>query len=102
MITLNSTMSALPAAHPFASQTDMRLVGVVQLRVAGRLYALPVQVVDFASAEADSTGARGGFFVNGDQMGIVVAESTDQELVQRQIMEGCAQAVRHLSAKFLN
>jgi len=95
-------MNEFATPHPFAQRSDMRLVGVVQLRVAGRLYAVPVQAVDFASAEADSTGARGGFFVQGDQMGIVVAESTDEQQFKRQIMEGCAQAVRHLSAKFLN
>ena len=86
------------------SNRDMRVVGVVQLRVAGRLYAVPVQAVDFASDQSDSSDAhsRGGFFVDGGSMGIVVDESSDEQEFKRQIMEGCAQAVRHLSAKFLN
>ena len=85
-------------------QAAGRLVGVVQLRVAGRLYAVPVQAMDFAGGTSDSTESaqRGGFFVNGDQMGIVVDESADQAQFQKQVMEGCEQAVRHLSAKFLN
>ena len=81
-----------------------RLVGVVQLRVGGRVYAVPVQAMDFASTTSDSTepGARGGFFIQGDSMGILVEESADQQEFQKQVMEGCEQAVRHLSAKFLN
>ena len=101
MLTLKPVMNELnPNRMP-----DMRLVGVVQLRVAGHLYAVPVQAVDFASDKSDTAEAehhRGGFFVQGETMGIVVEESSDQEEFQRQIMEGCAQAVRHLSAKFLN
>lgn len=94
------------AMNEFATpQTSAgRLVGVVQLRVAGRLYAVPVQAMDFASDKSDSAkpGPRGGFFVHGDSMGIVVDESADQQEFQKQVMEGCEQAVRHLSAKFLN
>jgi hypothetical protein len=95
-------MNELHSPHLFARRADMRLVGVVQLRVGGRLYAVPVQAMDFASTDADSETERGGFFVSGDTMGIVVVESSDERQVQEQIMEGCAQAVRHLSAKFLN
>ena len=85
-------------------QAAGRLVGVVQLRVGGRLYAVPVQAMDFASDTSDSTEKerRGGFFVSGDTMGILVEESADQQEFQKQVMEGCEQAVRHLSAKFLN
>jgi hypothetical protein len=97
-------MSQLATGHGFSVRPDMRWVGVVQLRVGGRLYAVPVQATDFASETSDSTetGSRGGFFVHGDQMGILVDASAGEEQFQKQVMEGCAQAVRHLSAKFLN
>ncbi len=78
-----------------------RLVGVVQLRVGGRLYAVPVQAMGFASSDgiADHSG---GFFVQGDTMGILVDETASEEQMRSQVMEGCAEAARHLSAKFLN
>lgn len=80
-----------------------RLVGVVQLRVAGRLYAVPVQALDFASDTRDAREEqRGGFFVAGDSMGILVDEAASEQQMRSQVMEGCAEAVRHLSAKFLN
>lgn len=78
-----------------------RLVGVVQLRVAGRLYAVPVQALDFASTTRD-VAQRGGFFVQGDQMGILVDQAATEQEMRSQVMEGCAEAVRHLSAKHLN
>ncbi len=78
-----------------------RLVGVVQLRVGGRLYAVPVQAIDFASSES-TTDHTGGFFVQGDTMGILVDETASEEQMRTQVMEGCAEAARHLSAKFLN
>ena len=86
-----------------SNTTQTRLVGVVQLRVAGRLYAVPVQALDFASATADTQGPeRGGFYVQGDQMGILVDQAADEQQMRSQVMHGCEEAVRHLSAKFLN
>jgi hypothetical protein len=86
------------------TQSNMRLVGVVQVRVGGRLYAVPVSAMEFASDQLDSSGSekRGGFFVQGDTMGIVVDETVSEPERQQQVMEGCAEAVRHLSAKILN
>ncbi len=81
---------------------QMRLVGVVQVRVGGRLYALPVSALDFASDQSDSTVHRGGFFVQGETMGILVDEAASEQQMRQQVMDGCAEAVRHLSAKFLN
>jgi hypothetical protein len=86
------------------TQDNMRLVGVVQVRVGGRLYALPVSAMEFASDQNDSSVAdkRGGFFVQGDTMGIVVDETASEQQMREQVMDGCAEAVRHLSAKILN
>ena len=82
-----------------------RLLGVVQVRVGGRLYALPVQAMDFASDASDvpgNVGHRGGFFVQGDTMGIVVDDTATEQQMRSQINEGCAEAARHLASKFLN
>jgi len=83
---------------------QLRLVGVVQVRVAGRLYALPVSSMEFASDQSDSSAIehRGGFFIQGDTMGILVEQGASEQQMRDQVMEGCAEAVRHLSAKFLN
>ena len=73
-----------------------RLLGVVQLRVGGQVYAVPVSALDFAG------GGHGGFFAQDGEMGILVDQAASEEQMRSQVMEGCAQAVRHLSAKFLN
>ena len=84
--------------------SEGRLVGVVQVRVGGRLYAVPVSAMEFASDQSDSPRPirRGGFFIQGDSMGILVDEGASEQQMQQQVMDGCAEAVRHLSAKFLN
>ncbi len=84
--------------------TEGRLVGVVQVRVGGRLYAVPVSTMEFASVTSDDARPvrRGGFFVQGDTMGILVDQAASEQQMRQQVMDGCAEAVRHLSAKFLN
>jgi hypothetical protein len=90
--------------NEFSASTQGRLVGVVQVRVGGRLYALPVSAMEFASDQSDSPNnqRRGGFFVQGDTMGILVDESASEQQMREQVTDGCAEAVRHLSAKILN
>ena len=96
-------MSEFSTTNPNVSE-NMRLVGVVQVRVGGRLYAVPVSAMDFAGHQSDSSTSekRGGFFVQGDTMGIVVDETASEQQMREQVMDGCAEAVRHLSAKILN
>lgn len=101
MLTLDGRVMNQPSNNSIAERTG-RLLGVVQVRVAGRLYALPVQAMDFASDQSDAAKQRGGFFVQGDSMGIVVDEAVSEQQMRSQVMEGCAEAVRHLSAKLLN
>jgi hypothetical protein len=92
--------------EPNSNQIAGRLVGVVQLRVAGRLYAVPVQAMEFAGDKTDAPQKahqqRGGFFVHGDTMGILVDQAASEQQMRSQVMEGCAEAVKHLSARFLN
>jgi hypothetical protein len=101
VLTLVDTVMNEPNNSNIAEHTG-RLLGVVQVRVAGRLYALPVEAMDFASDKSDTATQRGGFFVEGDSMGILVDEAVSEQQMRSQVMDGCAEAVRHLSAKILN
>lgn len=76
-----------------------RLLGVVQLRVGDRTYAVPVQALVFAG-DREGPANAGGFFVEGDHMGILVDASAPD--VPDRIREASEEAVRHLSLKILN
>jgi hypothetical protein len=78
-----------------------KLLGYVQLRVGQNVYALPVQTVRF---DRDATSAPGGFFVQDDdgQLGILVDSDASANEVQDQIAAASAEAVRHISKRFLN
>ena len=76
-----------------------RLLGYVQLRVGEKVYAVPVQAVRF---DRDTAETLGGFFYEGGSLGILVdSEASDQD-VQAQIMNASADAVRHISKRYLN
>ncbi len=76
-----------------------RLLGFVRVLVGGRVFDLPVQAVSF---DKDGDRVAGGFFVHEDQLGILVDEAAPGPDVQAQIEKGTAEAVRHLSQKYLN
>jgi hypothetical protein len=77
--------------------TAGKLLGFVQVRVGSRTFAVPVQALVL---DQDGGSPAGGFFVEGDQLGIVVDESAPD--VAEQIKRATAEAVRHLSLKVLN
>lgn len=76
-----------------------RLLGFVRVVVGGHVCDLAVQAVSF---DTDGERSAGGFFVNDDQLGILVDDSAPAAQVQAQIEKGTAEAVRHLSKKYLN
>jgi len=78
-----------------------RLLGYVQLRVGPKVYALPVQSAKF---DRDSQTAPGGFFVedHDGELGIMVDDDASPGEVQAQIARASAEAVKHISKKFLN
>ena len=78
--------------------SEGRLLGVVQLRIGPKLFALPVHSLPLA---ADGTTAAGGFFASGDELGIVVDETSSQG-VSEQIQAACTDAVRHLNHRITN
>ncbi len=81
--------------------TSARLIGFVQVHVGSRVFALPVQAV---KVDRDrSSIPPGGFFLDdGGQYGIIVDGDASPADVQAQIAAASAEAVRHISRKFLN
>jgi hypothetical protein len=86
----------------FHSVHDPALLGVVQLRVHGHLFALPVKAVSFSDTSTDGAPEKGGFFADGEELGILVDSSRSQAEVQRSIESACQDAVRHLSLRYAN
>ena len=76
-----------------------RLLGFVRVLIGGQEFQLAVQGMSF---EKDGERNVGGFFVNEGQLGILVDDTASPAMVQAQIEEGTAEAVRHLSRKYLN
>jgi hypothetical protein len=88
-----------------------RLLGYVQVQVGSQVFALPVQAVHFerdrnpietASAEEVDSPAGGFFTEESGQFGIIVDGDASESDVHAQIMKASADAVRHISKKFLN
>jgi hypothetical protein len=75
------------------------LLGFVRVVVGGHVCDLAVQAIAF---DSDGERVAGGFFVKDDQLGILVDDTAPAAQVQAQIEEGTAEAVRHLSRKYLN
>jgi hypothetical protein len=76
-----------------------RLLGIVRVVVGGHVCDLAVQAMSF---DSDGERAAGGFFIHQGQLGILVDEGGSAAQVQAQIEKGTAEAVRHLSRKYLN
>ena len=86
----------------FHSIHDPGLLGVVQLRIRGRLFALPVKAVSFSEGGTDGVPEKGGFFADGAELGILVDSRGSQADVHRSIESACEDAVRHLSLRYAN
>jgi hypothetical protein len=86
----------------FHSVHDPALLGVVQLRIHGHLFALPVKAVSFGEGSTDGAPEKGGFFADGQELGILVDSRGSQAEVQRSIEAACQDAVRHLSLRYAN
>lgn len=81
------------------AQIQGRLLGIVRVVVGGHACDLAVQSLPF---DSDGKTQAGGFFVQGEQLGILVDDAASAAQVQSQIEKGTAEAVRHLSRKYLN
>jgi len=76
-----------------------RLLGFVRVVVGGHVCDLAVQAIAF---DSDGERTAGGFFVSDDQLGIIVDDAAPASQVQAQIEKATAEAVRHLSKKYLS
>ena len=76
-----------------------RLLGFVRVLVGSQVFDLPVQAGPF---EKDGDRAAGGFFIHDNQLGILVDDTAPAATMQEQIESATAEAVRHLSRKYLN
>ena len=76
-----------------------RLLGFVRVLVGARVFDLPVQAVAY---EKDGDRSAGGLFIQDGQLGILVDDAATPPQVEAQIEKAAAEAVRHLSAKYLN
>lgn len=85
--------------NALSTQVAGRLLGFVRVLIGGHVHELAVQGV---TLEKDSNQNVGGFFVADDQLGILVDETAAPPEIQAQIERGTAEAVRHLSRRYLN
>lgn len=79
-------------------QTEGRIVGHVQVKVASRVYAVPVRAVSLEGSDA-----REGFFMEDpEHFGILVDRDGTAEKVQSVIADASQEAAKVLSRKLLN
>ena len=78
--------------------SEGRLLGVIQLRIGPKLFALPVHGLSLAP---DGKNVAGGFFASGEELGILVDEHSSQT-VSDQINAACTDAVKHLTSRIIN
>jgi hypothetical protein len=80
---------------------DSRFLGYVQVKVASRVFALPVEAAPLGRDGGVSREA--GFFSEGtDRFGILVDSEASDDVQRATIERASADAERHLSRKLLN
>jgi hypothetical protein len=84
---------------------ESRFVGFVQVRVASRVFAIPVEAAPLGRT-ADP-GRKAGLFLGegnlgGDGIGILVDSDAPDKVQEETIERASADAARHLSRKHLN
>ena len=86
-------------AQNSTSVSNGRLLGFVRVVVGGHVCDLAVQAMSF---DSDGERAACGFFISDDQLGILVDDAAPESQVKAQIEKATAEAVRHLSRKYLS
>jgi hypothetical protein len=87
------------SGHP-----EGRVVGFVDVKVASRVYRLPVQAAPLKQEDgAERTGYRPGFFSEGlDALGILVDSNAPDGEQRETIARASAEAERFISKRLLN
>jgi hypothetical protein len=84
-------------AHP-----EGRFLGFVQVKVASRVYSLPVEALPLANNQ-ESSDRKAGFFADGtDKFGILVDSNASDGEQRETIQRASADAAQHISRKLLN
>lgn len=82
-------------------QSESRFVGYVQVKVASRVYSLPVEAAPLTNDVANERKA--GFFAEGtDHLGILVDSDASDAVQKATIEQASADAAAHISRKLLN
>ncbi|MGA2449843.1 MAG: hypothetical protein ABTD50_14275 [Polyangiaceae bacterium] len=82
-----------------ARQSDFRVVGYVDVRVASRVYRLPVAALP-ESVEGDQ---KPGFYADSsDRFGIFVDDRASDAVQRETIQQASVEAARHIARKFFN
>ena len=89
-------------AHP-----EGRFLGYVQVKVASRVYSLPVEALPLGSKneneKAEGSDRKPGFFAEGaERLGILVDSDASDGEQRDTIQRGSADAAQHISRKLLN
>ncbi len=86
-------------AHP-----EGRFLGFIQVKVASRVYSLPVEALPLAKdEEGDGADRKPGFFAEGsDRLGILVDSNASDGEQRETIQRASAEAAQHISRKLLN
>ena len=79
---------------------ESRFLGYVQVRVASRVFTLPVEAAPLCGK--DGSELRAGFFSENDQFGILVDSGASDAVQKETIERASADAARHISRKYLN
>ncbi len=78
-----------------------RLLGYVEVKVASRVYSLPVEAAPLAHADGSTFVV--GFFADGtDKFGILVDSNAPDGEQRATIEQASADAAQHISRKLLN
>jgi hypothetical protein len=83
------------------SHPEGRLLGYVELKVASRIYKLPVEAVPLVAG--DESALKPGFFSKGNEAFGILVDSNAPDGEQRETIErASAEAELFISRKFLN
>jgi hypothetical protein len=81
--------------------SESRFLGYVQVKVASRVFTLPVEAAPLAR-EAGSGRQEGFFFEGTDRFGILVDSDATDAAQKETIERASADAARHISRRLLN
>jgi hypothetical protein len=84
-----------------ARQSDLRVLGYVRVKVASRVYTLPVAALP--TSDEGEPCVKPGFFTDSfNRFGIFVDDHATDAAQRETIARATVEAARHISLKFFN